>query len=240
MYSFDSRIRYSEVDFHKKLTLTGIINYFQDCSTFQSEDLGVGLDFLASRQRAWLLNSWQIIINRTPDLGEKVTIGTWAYDFKGFYASRNFIMKDAKGEVCAVANSLWIYVNTETGHPVRIEEEAAAPYGNEPKYPMEYAPRKVPVPEILLEHPPIDVVSANIDTNNHVNNGQYILMAEEYLPEGFEVAELRVEYRNAAYLGDRIYPKTAFENGQYTVVLEDENQKIYAILAFTGKEPERN
>lgn len=34
MYSFDSRIRYSEVDFHKKLTLTGIVNYFQTAAPF--------------------------------------------------------------------------------------------------------------------------------------------------------------------------------------------------------------
>ena len=41
MYSFDSFVRYSEVGEDKKLTLDGIINYFQDCSTFQSEELQV-------------------------------------------------------------------------------------------------------------------------------------------------------------------------------------------------------
>ena len=43
MYSIESRVRYSEVDEHQDLSITGIINYFQDCSTFQSEDLGWGL-----------------------------------------------------------------------------------------------------------------------------------------------------------------------------------------------------
>lgn len=235
MYSFDSRIRYSEVDFHKKLTLTGIANYFQDCSTFQSEDLGLGIEALTKISRAWLLNSWQIVVNRAPSLGERVTVGTWAYDFKGFYGYRNFIMKDEAGEVCAVANSLWVYVDTDTGHPARIPQEAAKPYGCEPRYPMEYADRKVPVPKELTSYPSFCVVSANIDTNNHVNNGQYILMAEEYLPEDFEVKELRVEYRNAARLGDTIYPKVCCEDKLCTVVLEDADGKIYAILAFTGK-----
>lgn len=32
MYSFDSRVRYSEVDEDRKLSLTGVINYMQDCS----------------------------------------------------------------------------------------------------------------------------------------------------------------------------------------------------------------
>ena len=43
MYSFDSRVRYSEVDEDRKLSLTGVINYMQDCSTFQSEDLNMKL-----------------------------------------------------------------------------------------------------------------------------------------------------------------------------------------------------
>ena len=39
MYQFQSRIRYSEVDSEGRLTMASLINYFQDCSTFQSEDL---------------------------------------------------------------------------------------------------------------------------------------------------------------------------------------------------------
>mgnify|MGYP000603361539 CR=1 FL=1 len=34
-YSFTSRIRYSEIGEDGNLTLPGLINYFQDCSTFQ-------------------------------------------------------------------------------------------------------------------------------------------------------------------------------------------------------------
>ena len=45
MYTFESRVRYSEVDHTELITLPAIINYFQDCSTFQSEDLGVGIDY---------------------------------------------------------------------------------------------------------------------------------------------------------------------------------------------------
>ena len=51
MYSFDSRVRYSEVDENRKLSLTGMINYMQDCSTFQSEDLNMGIDYLTEKHR---------------------------------------------------------------------------------------------------------------------------------------------------------------------------------------------
>ena len=70
MYEFDSRVRYSEVDHHGTMTVPALINYFQDCSTFQSEDLGIGTTVLKEEKRAWLLSYWQVILSRKPELGE--------------------------------------------------------------------------------------------------------------------------------------------------------------------------
>ena len=55
MYEFNSRVRYSEIDHHGTLTLPALINYFQDCSTFQSEDMGLGTEVLKAEKRAWIL-----------------------------------------------------------------------------------------------------------------------------------------------------------------------------------------
>ena len=85
MYSFKSRVRYSEVDNEKKMDMYSIINYFQDCSTFQSEDIGMGLAYLEKNKRVWLMNAWQIVVNRFPSLGEEITVSTWAYDFNSMY-----------------------------------------------------------------------------------------------------------------------------------------------------------
>ena len=46
MYAFDSRIRYSETDSEGELTLNALLNYFQDCSTFHSEDVGLGIGYM--------------------------------------------------------------------------------------------------------------------------------------------------------------------------------------------------
>lgn len=74
MYQFKSRVRYSETGVDARLSLMGIMNYMQDCSTFQSEDCGVGLAYLEEKNRAWLLSSWQIQILRRPALGEEITV----------------------------------------------------------------------------------------------------------------------------------------------------------------------
>ena len=50
MYTFDSRIRYSETDETGALSLLGVINYLQDCSTFQSEDIGLGVEYSGRKE----------------------------------------------------------------------------------------------------------------------------------------------------------------------------------------------
>ena len=214
------------------MDLSAIINYFQDCSTFQSEDIGLGIDLLESRQRAWLLSSWQIIVNRYPTLGEEITIGTWPYEFKGMYGYRNFIIYDSNEQIAAVANSIWVLIDTKTGKPTRIQSEDYAAYHNEEPFPMPYEDRKIMIPDALTSHPSFFVVKSNIDTNNHVNNCEYIKMAEEYLPDDFKIYQMRADYRKSALLGDTIYPLVFNNNNVCTVVLADEEKKPYAIIEF--------
>lgn len=70
MYTFQSRVRYSETDKSGFLSLNAVVNYMQDCSTFQSEDLGIGIDYLKEHHYIWLMNSWQIVLKNLPRLGE--------------------------------------------------------------------------------------------------------------------------------------------------------------------------
>jgi medium-chain acyl-[acyl-carrier-protein] hydrolase len=233
MYYFNSRVRYSEVNSSKKLDLASIINYFQDCSTFQSEDMEVGLEYLANKKRVWILNSWQIIVDRFPYLGEDITTATWAYDFKSMYGYRNFIIKDSSNSLCARANSIWVYMDTETNKPVKVLKEDICAYGLEDKLTMDYAPRKIQLPTNFVIHDSFPVISANIDTNNHVNNGQYIKMAEEYLPADFSIQQLRAEYKMSAVFGDIIVPKIHISNNLCTVVLSNTQNNPFAIIEFS-------
>ena len=180
-YSFDSCVRFSEVGEDQKLTLGSVINYFQDCRTFQSEALGAGVEFLRKQHRVWVLSSWQVVIERYPALCEKIRITTWAYGFKRFLGNRNFTMEDEAGNVVAYANSNWTNLNTETRLPKAVSKEQIDTYRLEKKFPINYAPRKIAVPEGGMEYELFPVRSHNLDTNHHVNNEQYVAMACEYL-----------------------------------------------------------
>lgn len=236
MYTFESRIRYSEVDSEGKLTMAALINYFQDCSTFQSEDLELGVSYLKEAHLVWVLCSWQIVVERYPKLGEKITVGTQPYDLKGFLGYRNFAMLDEQGNYIAKANSLWSLLDTRTGKPTAVPEIMIERYTRAPRLEMDYSSRKIAVPEGGMEQEALTVKKHHLDTNRHVNNQQFLDMAMDFLPEGFCIRQVRAEYKRQAFLHDVLIPVVADGGDRIVVKLADENGAAYVIAEFLGKE----
>ena len=139
-------------------------------------------------------------------------------------------MEDKEGNRIAYANTLWTYLDLRTGHPTNVDEKQIQAYKLEEKLDMKYAPRKIAVPKECREYPSFQVKSHHLDTNHHVNNGQYILMAMEYLPAGFKVKEMRAEYKNQAVLDSVIVPKVHEQEGVYTVVLDSPAGETFAVV----------
>lgn len=235
MYKMEGRVRYSECGTDNKIKIPAIINYFQDCTTENSEKLGVGFAYLKDKKRAWVLNSWQVCVRRRPEVGEKIEVSTWATGFKGVFGPRDFVMKTAGGEELASAHSLWVYVDTETGRPVKPDQEEIDTYEVEEPLPIESVSRKIKLPEEAQVVDTFTVRKYHIDTNNHVNNSKYIELACEALPEDFEVKKLRVEYKKAAVLGDRMVLKRVIEEERIVAELCDEDGNTYAIVEFIGE-----
>jgi acyl-ACP thioesterase len=235
MYTFDGRIRYSECDSEGNLTLKSLLNYFQDCSTFQSEDLGVGVSYLKERHLVWVLASWYIVMEQTPHLLDEVEIGTFPYAFKGFLGNRNFFMKSKSGDYLAKADSLWSLISTDTGKPTRIPEDVLGAYETEPRLEMDYRSRKILVPEGGVTGAGIEIKKHHLDTNKHVNNGQYIDMAAACLPEYFVPASLRAQYMKQAWLEDVLYPYVYEQKSVCLISLRDAQGVPYCNVEFSGR-----
>lgn len=235
-YTFPSRVRYSEIGENEKLTLQGIINYFQDCTTFHSEDVGLGMHMLQAKKRSWVLSSWQIVVERYPALGEEIEVVTWPYGFKGFLGSRNFLLKTRDGERLAYANTLWAFMDMEKGRPAVVTKDCIEGYELEPPLEMNYASRKIFLSRDSVTMESFPVRNYHLDTNHHVNNGQYVQMAREFIPTDYEVHQMRAEYKIQAVLGDIITPKVHQQGQTYTVALCTEQGEPYAVVEFSRKE----
>lgn len=137
MYSFESRVRYSELAENGRLSLDGIVNYMQDCTCFESEKLGVGMETTYGRQRMWVLNFWQIVIERYPKIGEKIRITTQAYGSEKMFGYRNFMIQDEKDEMPVKAYSIWTLLDMKKGRPCLVQPEDIELYGIEEPLPLE-------------------------------------------------------------------------------------------------------
>ncbi len=68
-YSFESRVRFSEIGEDGCLTLPGVLDYFQDCCTFESEQTGVGMQVLRLYLEGVKADYDYILIDCMPSLG---------------------------------------------------------------------------------------------------------------------------------------------------------------------------
>lgn len=235
MYSFESRIRYSELDATEKLSIPGLVNYFQDCSTFQSDDLGVGLDYMHEKNLVWVVSAWQIEVARFPKLSEYVTIGTLPYEIKGFIGLRNFFMKDSEGNYLAKANSYWTLLSMENMRPVRADEKMLDRYKLEPKIDMNYLPRRIEIPKDNLEDVKLEhfyIQNYHMDGNGHVNNAQYVNLSTPFLKRKDDICQLRVEYKTQAHTGEEVVPRRIELENSEIVILENAEGKPYTICEF--------
>ena len=172
------------------------------------------MESLKKSGQAWILSAWQIVVNRYPKLGEHIRVSTWATDFTGLFGLRNFKMEDEAGEMTAWANSVSVYMDMKN---------------------VEFAPRKIVLPKELEDGESFPVRRHQIDTNEHVNNCQYIQMAIDVVPECERAGQIRVEYKKSAVMGDIIYPKMAVEEQRKIVELCDAEGNPYAVVEFKEK-----
>lgn len=241
MYEYKNRIGFSQCDYKKRLMLSELIDIFQDCSTFQSEDVGAGFDFLTEKGLAWVINYWELDIERLPMLCEWVTVGTFPYGMRGFLADRNFYLKDEDGNYIVKANTLWTFLNLKEAKPVRVLPEFYDIYEMEEKLDMNYGSRKVNIPEgegvIVEEQESVVIQKHHLDSNRHVNNGQYVKIALACIDEDFDIGSckrFRIDYRKQAKLGDVIVPCVYKAEDKIVVALKDEEDGIFSV-AEIGK-----
>lgn len=232
-FCMDGRVRYSEVDADGNLTIDGIVNYLQDCCMLHSEEVGSGLNVLKEMKTVWFLSAWQIQILQVPRLYERIRVTTNPYEMKGFFGFRNFWIDNEAGTRLVLANSIWVYLDRENGRPLRIHpavEDAYKPFM--PKLEMDYAPRKMRIPEGMTALPPVPVHKDQIDTNRHVNNCAYIRTAMEAADMKALPREIRVEYRKQAVFGDTFFPYIYRSDHACIVDLRDADGGSYAPVMF--------
>ncbi|ATW25202.1 acyl-[acyl-carrier-protein] thioesterase [Candidatus Formimonas warabiya] len=211
------RVHYYEIDYKKRILPAALINYLQDVATAQSEELGVGIDFLAENHLAWPLIQWDIRIAKYPVFDEEIKVSTRPMAFDKFYAYREFFVEGPDGTGLAEAYSLWILKDTAKNRIAKIPFFMFEKYGvaaeDVPQREMS-KPRELSRVDVEKE---FGVRYSDIDTNRHVNNVKYLEWAMETMPIETVVKcvlhRIRINYKRSTLFGEKVRVCTEIIHG---------------------------
>ncbi|TCS81272.1 acyl-[acyl-carrier-protein] thioesterase [Tepidibacillus fermentans] len=201
-------VHYYEVDFKRRALPTTLMNYLQDIAIHQSEQAGVGLDFLEENHLAWSLYQWDISIKAYPQFGQTVTITTNACAFEKFNAYREFKITNQEGELMVYAYTRWVLLDTKKGRLTKIPPRIYEVYGIDPDKPNTYEMEKLKELNESQYKKEFSVRYSDIDTNKHVNNVKYVEWAIETLPlemvMDHQLRHMKVMYKKEAKYGEQV------------------------------------
>ena len=232
MFSLDYKVTTSTCDSEGRLKLFSALQMMQDCSEMWIDSEPAARQFFSDNNMTQLLATRQVEVVRVPCFKEDLTVTTSIYEVLPMYGFRNTFIRDAQGQPCYRTWSMGAFVDLATGRLARLSDDAIASLTLEPKQEMNYRGRRISLPKqdgTVMD--PVRVMHADIDYNRHMNNANYVRIAMELLPEGFEVRDMRVEYRIAAKQGDMLTPTLYPIDGGYIVSLAIDNQPS-AIIEF--------
>lgn len=239
MYTYELKVGYSQTDEGLKMSIPAILDSFQDAATYESQQGKITMDYLRERDLVWLLSAWQIEFIRRPNINEAIRVTTFPYEFRNFLGYRNFLITTLNDEVLVKGNSIWTLIDTKKMHPAKTTPEIIAGYELRERLEMDYAPRKIDILEKMELKDSYTVRRCQIDSNHHVNNVEYVRMAMEYLSYGEEnglkvddVSQIRVEYKNAAVMGDIIVPQVYSDSESVQVKLSNKENNTFAVVEF--------
>ena len=233
MYSLKYKVTTSTCDSEGRLKLYSALQMMQDCSEMWIDSVPMVKQYFAEQNMAQLLATRQVEVVRVPEYKEELTVTTSVYEVKPMFGFRNTFIYDADGKPCYKTWSMGAFVDKAAGKLKRVDDATISSMVMEPQLEMNYKDRRIILPKEggeVLE--PVRVLRADIDYNRHMNNANYVRVAMELLPEGFEVRGLRVEYRVAAKLGDVLVPTLYRIDGGLIVALSVGNETS-AIIEFT-------
>ena len=130
-------------------------------------------------------------------------------------------------------------MNIDTHHIIKITPEiknAFLPIGDEN---FDDKIQKLMIPEFSQSEIPYTLLRRDIDTNNHLNNLNYVVLAEQALPDdvynNYSFSEIEVMYKKQCILGDNVllcYSQEAPNKHVVSIKSLDKNT-LHSIIRFS-------
>ncbi|MCA9991507.1 MAG: thioesterase family protein [Ardenticatenaceae bacterium] len=227
------RVRLYECDAYGHVNHANYVRYMQETAFDATAAVGYDLAWYNAAGKVWNIRETDITYHKPLKYGDSVTVTTWVQNFRRVRSRRNYELRHtASGELVAVANSDWVFLDRQTRRPTSVPPEMMAAFIPEgsPARPARRPPFPQPPPPppgvFTITRP---VVWADVDLEQHVNNAMYLTYLEEcgtqlcdhygwpmprMVAAGYAILhhQYRLEYLAPAVLGDDLHIATWVSN----------------------------
>lgn len=236
MFQIERTVGSSHINTNGELRLSAAVDFMQDCCCFQLDSEKELTRYFQENQITMFLISRQINLIKPAYYGDKLFIRTSIYQFRPSYGYRNTMIYNDKEELLIASYAGGAFIDIAKGASTTVPKELMTTVPMDPKFEgMEYLPRKVRLPEGPAEQvfAPTPVFRYYLDHNHHMNNARYLDIAQEYLPEEFDIKTCRIEYKTAAKGTDTLIPvRYRTSPDIWLISLQGSENSVFANIEF--------
>jgi len=182
LYTAQFTVRLRAADRFGELRLAGWFDFLQEAAAGHAALLGVGMEALRRDSLIWVLSRLKLEIDRSPRIGETVTVETYPNGFRRLFAARQFRITGESGDEIGRASSRWLLLETPRMHPVRLSALTVALPDNSNRPDYFELEAKLPARGLVPEMR-IPVRYSMEDVNGHLNNAEYAGIVQDFAAE---------------------------------------------------------
>ncbi|ADQ78301.1 acyl-ACP thioesterase [Paludibacter propionicigenes WB4] len=202
-YSFQIQPQF--VDFQFRATMSSLGDILLTTAQFNADDNGFGLRRLNEMDCSWVLTRMAIEMNRFPEQYENIEVETWVEEVGRANTTRNFCIRDAKGEIIGNACSVWVFFDMKTRRAKDLQTlEGIHDFANGEEGLID-KPIKLGAVD-GDEYDGFKVKYSDIDINGHVNSIRYIQWISDCFSlscyRKYQVKRFEINYVHEMLYGD--------------------------------------
>lgn len=171
--SIEYMVQLHEAGPDSKVRLKALFNYMQSSADRNSKSLGTSVSLMSEKNLTWVYTRFYAIVERYPELYEKIYCRTWRSEISNGLASREFIIKSCDGAVLVRATSTLALIDKTTRKSVPIPEDIILKLEHNKELSINFSGDIVEYKDNFDYIFDIKTRYDDIDINGHMNNASY-------------------------------------------------------------------
>ncbi len=205
-YFCDFKIFYKDIDSDYNLRIPNLIEYIQEVSIAHSDLLGYSVERLIDDNASFILSKMHIRIDRLPKYREKISIDTWVYKMKGFSSDRSYVISNESNTPIIWVSSKWVFYDTKNRKPLKMTQDVIDLFKSNRDSLFKTKYNDIEIDFEKVSSTKSFVLRGEIDSNDHVNNTNYLKWAYNALPNSHYQKTPRniiISFKNECVFGDK-------------------------------------